>query len=233
MRSVKPSRRASRNVTAALFLATACVAYLSPQSADARRNRGSVWSVEESADPITGVRRCVVTAFDRAASTSFSRTGYLYPIVEFNSEFGLLVGVSSGGRIRLPSGDIVWRVDQRDFRELRAADNPVAEQVEAPEPSQDLTAYQMRLIQAATATATVASGDRAREMLDEMIGGSSLIFRSGAAAPAYGLPSDQTNRVGQATSDGLRPYPLDQSFRDGLAQCGISEAAAMAAEVPQ
>jgi hypothetical protein len=197
----------------------------------AQRDRNEVWSVSESVDPITGVRRCVVAAFDRAMNTRYSRTGYLYPFVEANSLTGLLVGVSSGGRFRLPSGDIVWRVDDRPYRELHAADNPLPATPEGESSAlQDLTNYQMRAIQAATATATVASGQRAREILDEMLGGSTLVFRGASAAPSYGLPSQQTNEVGQITNEGLRPYALDQSFRDGLTACGILGQAASGEE---
>lgn len=200
-----------------------CLAW--PEEAQAQRNRNATWTVSESSDPITGTRRCVVAAFDRVAGHRYSRTGYLYPFVESNSETGVLIGVSSGGQVRLPTGDILWRVDEFPHRELNAADNPFTGPTATGDAMQDLTAYQLRIIQAATATATVASGDRAQEMLREMLAGQNLIFRSARAAPSYGLPSDATNRVGQVTRDGLRPIPIDQSFRDGLAQCGISVAA--------
>src|SRR5690606_38699484 len=83
-----------------------------------------VWSVSRTSDPITGVSSCVVTAYDTAAGLKYSRFGFLYPVVENNSKLGLLVGVSSGGKMRLPTGDILWRVDDNPHRTLRAADNP-------------------------------------------------------------------------------------------------------------
>jgi hypothetical protein len=86
---------------------------------------------------------------------------------------------------------------------------------------QAMTDYQLRLIQAATSTTTMAGGERAQEMLREMASGASLIFRAAAAAPEHGLPHTSSVRVGQITNDGLRPYPLDESFRAGLTQCGI------------
>jgi len=79
-----------------------------------------------SSESAAGSETCVVAAYDRGAGLRFSRTGYLYPIVEMHPVHGLLVGVSSGGRFRLPTGDIVWRVDGRPYRELKAANNPAS-----------------------------------------------------------------------------------------------------------
>jgi hypothetical protein len=160
---------------------------------------------------------------------AFTRLGSLYPIVENNSRLGLLVGVSTGGRYRLPSGDIVWRVDDRPFRELKAIDNPSPAGASAPTDSapgdkamQDTMSLAMRYAATAASTSTVASGDRARDMLAEMVAGKGLIFRAATAAPAYGLPSATVGRVGQVTERGLRPIPLDDSLKEGLAACGIS-----------
>jgi hypothetical protein len=201
-------------------------------SADARKTPREVWSVSRSTDPITGDSSCVVTAFDRAAGMSFSRMGYLYPIVESNSKLGLLVGVSSGGRIRLPTGDILWRVDDRPHRELKAADNPMTGGAafgtayktgnEAADKAMAAAMAQTSGLAASmTATSTVASGDRAKEMLAEMVAGGSLVFRQAAAVPTFGLPTGRASEIGQVTKDGLRPIPLDASFRRGLAECGI------------
>ena len=55
-----------------------------------------------------------------------------------------------------------------------------------------------------------------------MLAGRGLVFRAAAASAAYGLPSDAGQRLGQITRDGLRPYPLDDSFRAGLAVCGVN-----------
>jgi hypothetical protein len=185
-----------------------------------------VWQVTRTSDPITGATSCIVAAFDQAAGMSFSRTGALYPFVENSSVHGVLVGVSSGGRIRLPTGDIVWRVDDRPFRTLAAADSPTGTTLSAipqGDPAmKTLVDQQMRLVAAATATSTVASGSTARAILDEMLAGRGLVFRAAAATTAYGLPTGGGQRVGQITRYGPRPYPLDDSFRTGLAACGIS-----------
>ena len=150
-----------------------------------------VWQVTRSSDPITGATSCIVAAYDQAAGVSYSRTGMLYPFVENISVHGLLIGVSSGGRVRLPTGDILWRVDDRPFRTLAAADNPAGATTSAVPQGvpgmQQLMDQQMRIIATATATSTVASGATARAMLAEMLAGTGLVFRAAAATAGYGL----------------------------------------------
>ncbi len=209
-----------------LLLTAACTIAALPATASAKKAPALAWQVSRTNDPITGATSCIVAAYDRAAGLSFSRTGALYPFVENSSTLGLLVGVSSGGRMRLPTGDIVWRVDDRPFRTLKAADNPVRDNA-SPIPQDNpamskLMSEQMRLIAAATATSTVASGETARAMLDEMLAGQGLVFRSATTAPIYGLPTGAEQSVGQVTAKGLRPYPLDESLRAGLTVCGIT-----------
>ncbi len=213
----------------------AVAAAIAPSAIEAKKKPAEVWSVSRTSDPITGDRSCVVAAYDSVGRRKFSRAGFLYPVVENNSKLGLLIGVSSGGPYRLPSGDILWRVDQNPHRTLRAADNPAlagnamfgsAYKTGDPETDrkvEEAMATTGNLVASMTATSTVASGDLAREMLDEMLAGQGLIYRQAQAAPAYGLPSGAANRVGQYRSDeGLVPIRLDDSFRRGLAQCGIA-----------
>ncbi|PWG03308.1 hypothetical protein [Sphingosinicella humi] len=206
--------------------------------AEARKPK-ETWTTTRVSDPITGASSCVVAAYDRVGKMEFSRMGYLYPVVENNASLGLLVGVSSGGRFRVPTGDILWRVDQQPHRELKAADNPVTGSSLALEPFKtgneqadravaDAMAKTANLAASMTATSTVASGEKAREMLAEMLAGKGLIYRQATAAPAYGLPSGETYRVGQLTDDEQRPFPLDASFRKALAECGIDPSAQQA-----
>ncbi len=200
--------------------------------ADARKKPREAWSVSRSSDPITGDSSCVVTASDQAAGMKFTRVGYLYPIVESSSKLGLLVGVSSGGRFRLPTGDILWRVDDHGHRELKATDNPATGSAPIIVPYKTgndaadkamaaAMAQTSGLAASITATSTVARGDKAKELLVEMLTGRSLVFRQANAVPAYGLPTSRIAEVGQITKDGLRPIPLDDSFRRGLVACGL------------
>ena len=205
-------------------------------SAASARAPRDAWSVTRTADPITGASSCVVAAYDQVGRSKYTRFGFLYPVVENNSKLGLLVGVSSGGQYRVPTGDILWRVDSLPFRQLRATDNPAgtpAFSIPAPPPTgnpavdeatADAMANAMRASTAMLATSTVASGALARDMVLELLNGRSLLYRQASVSPAYGLPSSSTYAEGQVTSEGLRPIPLDQSFRTGLAACGINPA---------
>ena len=191
------------------------------------------WQATRTTDPVTGATRCVVTALDYFGRSRYSRTGFLYPVIEKHPDHGLLVGVSSGGRFRLPTGTILWRVDEKPFRELRAEDGPVTVDTAVAAPAgtpqdsvaakamADTMALTNRLIMSATATSTFAQGDRAKEMLAELLAGHGLLFRAKAAAPEAGLPGEGMYRVGQFTNEGLRPVPLDESLVSALAACGI------------
>ncbi|MBP6012140.1 MAG: hypothetical protein KBA31_07925 [Alphaproteobacteria bacterium] len=196
------------------------------------------WTASKTTDPITSVSRCVVAVPDSVnVGTIFysTRIGRLYPFVESNSQLGLLVGVGSGGQFRMPVGDVVWRVDDKPFRTLRVMDNPGSANVAVAMPARtgpasnptekamrEATDLGLKMAQSITSSATVASGAKAKEMLAEMLEGKGLIFRSAAAAPAYGLPSSTPYSVGQyTTTEGQRPIPIDESFRQSLAACGI------------
>jgi hypothetical protein len=170
----------------------------------------------------------VVSALDHVGSARYSRTGYLYPVIEASSVYGLLVGVSSGGHLRLPTGDILWRVDDQPPRLLRAADNPVPEHRgvdnagdAAGKAVADTMALSSRLILAATATSTLASGDTARAMLAELRSGRGLLFRAAAASAAYGLSDEAMYHVGQYTREGRKPIALDMSLGTALEHCDI------------
>lgn len=220
-----------RSPTAVALLALCLISGIT----DAKKPPRGAWDIIRTTDPITGASTCVVAALDYVGKDSFSRMGMLYPVVENNPVHGLLVGVSSGGKFRFPTGDIVWRVDDHRFRELKAEDNPAAAPASPtpPAPSdpasrvmQETMALSMKLAAGMTATSTVANGERAKAMLDEMLAGKALIFRSAAVTPAYGLQSSAMYQVGQISEKGLRPIPIDASFRAGLAACGIASPSA-------
>lgn len=222
-----------KTITRIALLAVGLLAIGAPSEAGAKSKQREVWSVTRSSDPVTGTQSCLITAYDTAAGMKFSRMGFLYPIIENNPKLGLLVGVSSGGHYRLPTGDILWRVDGNPHRELKAADNPTTGNAsfgaafktgnEATDKQVEGVMKQAAQVTASlTATSTVASGDKAREMLAEMVAGRSLIYRQEVASPAYGLPSARTVEVGQYTNKGQEPFFIDASFHRGLTECGIT-----------
>lgn len=278
MDDIRTCGRVKRSLRATIIAALGIGVMCAPTAALAKKK--GVWTVVRTADPITGRRTCAVSALDRFAGSRFSQVGGLYAVVENNPDAGLLVGVSSGGRYRMPVGDIVWRVDNQPYRTLKAVNNPhvaqqgntepskaaaaqtpdtvdstmaegksLASSKSAPEnsdrvePSEQnvsaatpsnpvIEAYtktltatmqqQSAMVAALTATATMASGDTAQAMLDEMREGKTLLFRQQAATPLYGLPSSNVYAVGQETLKGRKPIPIDQSFHDGLVACGIA-----------
>src|SRR5690606_37139503 len=137
------------------------------------------WSVSRSNDPVTGIERCVVAVTDRFGSDRSSRMGSLYPFVERNSSIGLLVGVSSGGRYRLPADDACRRLDANPLRELKMSDTPAIGPSSAPaipmpvqargnpeaeKAFEDAMAMSTRLMSATTSGVTAVSGGRAEEM---------------------------------------------------------------------
>lgn len=207
---------------------------LAPTTAIAKKAPREVWTVSRTSDPITGDTNCVVAAYDSIGKLKYSRFGFLYPVVENNSKLGVLVGVSSGGTYRVPTGDILWRVDQNPHRTLQAKNNPALPgssifgayktgNAETDKRVEEAMASTGNIVASMTATSTMASGPLAREILAEMISGQGLIYRQAQAAPAYGLPTGAENRVGQYTTDeGHVAIKLDDSFRRGLATCGIA-----------
>ena len=190
------------------------------------------WTASASVDPITGVERCVVTVPDRSFGSAFSRTGSLYPFVEQNSELGLMVGVSSGGRYRLPTGDIDWRVDDNPHHTLKAADTPSTGGTVASVSTEDMSDAQARAYEQSMEDiegmvfsiqngVTAAGGEKAEALLAELRAGSELRFRSKGAAPSAGLVSSSTYLTGRFENGQLVPIILDESFEVALRQCGL------------
>lgn len=192
------------------------------------------WIVRANTDQVTGVQSCAVVAPDYSQSIGgdtwyTTSIGSLYPFVEKRSDVGLIVGVVSGGRAKIPPGDIVWRVDQNPPRYLSVNNTPsfgpqpqesdfsnlTAEQRSAIEASQAMISGLMSSIQQGV---TAVSGEEAQEMLQEMKSGTALLFRA-AAAPASG---GSVALAGQWREDGtLRPIPLGSDFAVALSECGV------------
>lgn len=191
-----------------------------------------VWVVSTSVDPITSIGRCVVAPPDTRWGISFTRTGYLYPFVENNSELGLLVGVSSGGPVRVPPGDIVWRVDSAPHRTLSAAETPVMGANTLPIDTSSMTDEMRRSVETSMAASagmissiqngtTAVDGAKAEEILVEMRAGHELVFRAVAASQSLGLTNPSTTAVGRYAGKSQEPFPLDASFEYALQECGL------------
>lgn len=212
-------------------IATSAIALLVGACASSPQQR-DVWTVTESVDPITSVSRCIVAPPDRAWGTAYTRTGYLYPFVENNSELGLLVGVSSGGPIRVPPGDIVWRVDDKPHRTLDAVNTPTLGNTSPPIDTSEMTDVVRQSFETAMAASsgmissiqngtTAVDGENAQEMLAEMRAGSQLIYRTVTASQSLGLANPSSTAVGRYSGGAKEPYPLDASFESALQRCGL------------
>lgn len=181
-----------------------------------------LWSANQSSDPVTGERRCVVTAQERIFGGYYSSVSRAYPVVEVNSEHGLMVGVSLGdGSVKYSPGDIIWRVDENEPRTLLAAETPkigtnsfldmssaTPEQKEIMAQAEAMSGGLLSSLQNGV---TLVKGERAREMLDEMKAGSQILYRG--VAPSAGLYSGSKTDYAE--------IPIDDSFYIALAQCGI------------
>lgn len=218
------------NMTA-VILAVASITTPAP----AREKTPRTWFVTRTGDPVTGQTRCVVSAMDYVGKTRYSRTGFLYPVIENHPKHGLLIGVSSGGRFRLPTGTILWRVDEQPFREIKPEDGPMPEDAAIAVPPvpagtdpaaakamTDTMALATRMAAGFSATSPFATGEMAKAMLAELRAGHGLLYRAKAAATDTGLPDSGMYRVGQVTKDGLKPVPVDESLETSLAQCGMT-----------
>ena len=184
-----------------------------------------VWLTERMSDPVTDSTRCVVSAPDQMLGSSYTRFGSLYPIVEKNSESGLLVGVSSGGKYPVSPGDIVWRVDQNEPRTLTVSETPpmgaAPQSMEYPNLTKEQQAALQSSIKQVNALTqgmtssiqngvTLVGGEKAEALLDEMLAGSVLRFRPITAQA--GLRKNNGN---------FSEIALDSSFQAALNECGI------------
>jgi hypothetical protein len=158
--------RGAASLVGAVLLAGTALAVAT--SAYARKAPPGAWQVVRSSDPVTHISSCAVVASDYVGKLRFTQSGGLYPVVEMNSTYGLLVGVSSGGRMRMTTGNIVWAVDDLPYRELDAAENPATGASGRKVPQETVAAVNaqtLQMIYPVTATSTMASGVKAKEIL--------------------------------------------------------------------
>ncbi|MBC6404782.1 MAG: hypothetical protein GDA41_03495 [Rhodospirillales bacterium] len=176
--------------------------------------------------------------------TLFTNSLAIYPVVEDHPKHGLLVGVSSGGKFRIPVGNVLWRVDKNDSILVSSADMPTVEQTHVDEyykkldqninnknnyseilskATADLMKQTSSGLISALAGAAVASGEKAHKMLNQMRSGQSLIIRRNLGTHSdIGIPQSSDLLVGQFFNGQQRPIPIDRSFHTALEACNIS-----------
>jgi hypothetical protein len=182
------------------------------------------WVSSRSFDQFTDSSDCIATvgSYYRESGV-YTVAGGLYPFVkQVNGD--LWVGVKSGGKYPMPVGDVQLRIDENKAWSIETTETPL-------DGLRDVVKYedflkldhlpedQKKLIEAAykqssettmkrTAPYTVATGDKAKQILKEMVNGKKLIYRS------MGLVQG-----GAPTAPGT--FELDGSLEKALADCKI------------
>lgn len=130
-----------------------------------------------------------------------TRTGALYPVIRSNNG-GLSIGVKAGGAFPLPPGDIDLRIDRNKAWKIKSSETPKDLVTEVDIPSmptlqlpnfseeqqkayEESMAQMMETIKEASSyssTYTMTAGDKARQIIREMIAGEELIYRSSTQA---------------------------------------------------
>ncbi|UYO75746.1 hypothetical protein M0220_06255 [Halomonas qinghailakensis] len=181
------------------------------------------WVADFQTDEFTDESTCRVTVGSKYTSSSvYTYTGSLYPFVE-KKEGEIRVGVMSGGGLKIPVGEVQLRIDQNPAWTISVDETPAdlvpnaSAQGSLASMSQHLTSEQQQALEQ-TYSATMAytskslspytatTGQKADEILNQMLTGQKLIYRS------VGF-NQQGSNVGE--------YLLDESFTESLRQCGI------------
>ena len=170
----------------------------------------SGWVARNQTDAVTGTNRCVVVKPDAFGGLDYTRAFHLYPVVEKHPKHGVLVGVSTGGNYPVPSGDILWRVDENKPILIKSAETP----------SNQKNYYGVN-ISGILSGSTLASGKKAQRMLEQLKQGKTLVFRQHVAGNDIGLPRANTGLAGEYVNGKLQPILLGETFRSALARCGI------------
>lgn len=183
------------------------------------------WIAIQETDEFTDIKKCTVTV--GSAQLGFSPflitySGHFYPFIR-TVKNDITVGVRSGGKIRLPVGEVQLRIDGNKAWRITTAETPLefAPRIQLgstkefvkslPPESQKLLAgmneANQNVVSRMLSPYTSATGDKANNILREMLGGRKLIYRK--VGP---------NRAGSSTGE----YPLDDSLRLALQECGIA-----------
>ena len=130
-----------------------------------------------------------------------TRTGSLYPVIRFNNG-SLSIGVKAGGTIPMPPGDIDFRIDLNKAWKIKSSETPKDlvtevdipamptlqlpnvsdEQQQAYEESMAAMMQTIKDVSSYSSTYTMTTGDKARQIISEMVVGEKLIYRSSTQA---------------------------------------------------
>lgn len=166
---------------------------------------GGHWLSSTKVNKFTKRQHCIVTASTGGIRGGFTKgfnTIYrfrFYPFLEMvNKE--LRLGVRSDVLVEQPVGDVQVRIDDRKIWTIASSETPLDY---AQKGDRNVA---MDIAKRAKLPYSVATGEKARAILQEMVAGSLLWYR------VLGLNQ-------KITSAGW--FPLDKSFRQALAGCEI------------
>lgn len=178
------------------------------------------WITVRNTDQFTDKSTCGVTVGSfYTVGGVFTASNHYYPYIEsVNGE--LRVGIRSGGRFKIPVGDVQLRIDQNPAWTIATGETPVdyvpegqlkAMQAYGGDAKQQQmleSTYKAALQASAQAMSpfTAATGEKAEKILAQMKTGKVLIYRT------LGM-----NQAASTTGE----YALDQSLSKALTECGI------------
>lgn len=181
------------------------------------------WIVVKDTDPFTDKTTCTVTTGSfYAGDTVYTLNGNYYPYIQKDSS-NIIVGVRSGGKLKIPVGNIQLRIDANPAWTITSAETtllktnaninaqPTAYTENFSDEQKKVFAntYEAAMNNATQAMSpfTSTTGDKAKTILAEMLRGQKLIYRT------VGL-----NQAASSTGEVL----LDNSLKASLSQCGIA-----------
>ena len=176
------------------------------------------WKAVASTDEFTDVTTKMVTVGEfSTAQGVYTKPMSLYPFVGVR-EGEVIVGVRSGGRFRIPAGQVQLRIDENTAWTITTEETPlylVPEVQGLPSMTSDAKTNElvdeaqkkmMATMHRSMSPFTAATGEKAKQILNQMLSGKRLIYRS------VGI-----NQAGARTGE----VALDESLTIGLRQIGI------------
>ena len=188
------------------------------------------WVASTEVDQFTDKTACSVTTGSLYTQSSvYTYNNHLYPFIEVVKD-ELRVGIKSGGKYKVPVGDVQLRIDKNKAWNISMSETPViakpnpqaSAQVDVmteyakslPPEQQELVVNSYKAAMNSTGQMlspyTVATGDKAKAIVKEMLQGSILIYRTlgFSNVPTYG---------GATTGE----FVLDGSLQAALNECKI------------
>ncbi|KPZ53410.1 hypothetical protein [Pseudoalteromonas sp. P1-25] len=180
------------------------------------------WVSNVKVDEFTDQKSCSVSVGSLYTKSSvYTYSNHYYPYIEVvNGD--LRLGVKSGGKHPIPVGDVQIRIDSNTAWTISSSETPLDYAPKGtldtmkdyanylPEENKELVeaTYKTAMESAARSMSpfTATTGDKARKILNEMLSGQKIKYRT------VGL-----NQAASSTGE----YDLDPSLASALQQCGI------------